>query len=154
MRTFKNFVDKFKKSFEHHNVIRNAISWLAHKQMISKSNGTFEPSLTMYISSFQNHVSQSKIVNHAILIGFFSAGIPSGIMMSIYSMETLPATINNWYKKALTFQTHYEQAKEVELRQKNLTSTYRPFSTTTSMPARDPNTMDIDARKVAKLTKE
>ena len=95
MSTFEDFIKEFKTAFEHHNIIGNAISWLAHKRMISKNNGTFEPPLTMYIAGFQNHVAQSGIKDHNILIGFFSARIPSGLMKSIYSMETVPITIDD-----------------------------------------------------------
>ena len=108
MGTFEDFVKEFRATFEHHNVVGNAISWLTHKRMTSKNNGTFEPPLTMYIAAFQNHVAQSKITDHNILIRFFSARIPSGLMKSIYFMEMVPTTIDDWYKKALTFQTHYK----------------------------------------------
>ena len=154
MGTFEDFVKEFKTAFKHHEVVGNAISWLAHKRMTSKNNGTFEPPLTMYIAGFQNHVTQSGITDHNVLIGFFSAGIPSGLMKSIYSMETVPITIDNWYRKALTFQTHYERAREVEQRWRNPASTYRPFTTTSAIPVRDLNAMEVDAIKVAKLTKE
>ena len=122
--------------------------------MVSKNNGTFEPPLTMYIATFQNHIAQSRITDHNVLIGFFSAGIPSRLMKSIYSMEMVPTTIDNWHKKALTFQTHYKRAREVEQRRKNPTGTYHPFTTTPTTPARDPNAMEVDVIKVAKLSKE
>ena len=154
MGTFEDFVKEFKTAFEHHDAVGNAISWLAHKRMTSRSNGTFEPPLTMYIAGFQNHVAQSGITDHNVLIGFFSAGIPSGLMKSIYSMETVPTTIDDWYKKALTLQTHYERAREVEQRRRNPAGTYQPFATTSTTTARDPNAMEVDAIKVAKLTKE
>ena len=75
-------------------------------------------------------------------------------MKSIYSMKILPTTIDDWYKKALTFQTHYERAKEVEQRRRNPAGTYQPFTATSTTSARDPNAMEVDAIKVAKLTKE
>ena len=154
MGTFEDFIKEFKTAFEHHDIVGNAISWLAHKRMISKNNRTFEPPLTTYIAGFQNHVAQSGIMDHNVLIGFFSARIPSGLMKSIYSMETVPTTIDDWYKKALTFQTHYEQAKKVEQQRRNPAGTYQPFATTPTVSARDPNAMEVDAIKVAKLTKE
>ena len=154
MGTFDNFVKEFRTAFEHHDIVGNAISWLTHKRMISKNNGTFEPPLTTYIATFQNHVAQSRITDHNVLIRFFLAGIPSGLMKSIYSMETVPTTIDDWYKKALTFQTHYEWAREVEQRRRNPTGTYRPFATIPTTPVRDPNAMQVDVIKVAKLSKE
>ena len=75
-------------------------------------------------------------------------------MKSIYSMEMVPTTINDWYKKALTFQMHYERAGEVEQRRRNPAGTYRPFVTTLTTPAKDPNAMEVDTIKVAKLSKE
>ena len=154
MDTFGDFIKEFKTAFEHHDIVGNAISWLAHKRMISKNNRTFEPPLTTYIAGFQNHVAQSGITDHNFLIRLFSPGIPSGLMKSIYSMETVPTTIDDWYKKALTFQTHYERAREVEQRCRNPAGTYRPFTATSTTSVRDPNAMEVDAIKVAKLTKE
>ena len=116
MGTFNDFMKEFRAAFKHHDIVGNAISWLTQKRMTSKNNGTFEPPLTMYIATFQNHIAQSRITDHNVLIRFFSAGIPSRLMKSIYSMETVPTTIDDWYKKALTFQTHYERAREVEQR--------------------------------------
>ena len=154
MGTFDNFVKEFRATFEHHDIVGNTISWLTHKRMTSKNNGTFEPPLTTYIDTFQNHIAQSGITDHNVLIRFFSAGIPSGPMKSIYSMETVPTTTDDWCKKALTFQMHYEQTREVEQRRRNPAGTYCPFATTPATPAKDPNAMEVDAIKVAKLSKE
>ena len=79
-----------------------------------KPDGTFEPSLTTYISKFQNNVALSKITDNNVLIGYFSSGIPTPLMQRIYSMETVPDQIDDWYKRAQKFQTQYERAKEVE----------------------------------------
>ena len=116
MGSFDDFVKTFDKSFEHHDTVGNAVAWLSTKRMQSKRDGIFKPSLTTYISEFQNNVALSKITDNNVLIGYFSSGIPTPLMQRIYAMETVPDQIDDWYKHAQKFQTQYERAKEVENR--------------------------------------
>ena len=107
--TFADFVAKFNTMFKHHDVTGNAISWLSTQRMEkSKKNNSYSPSLTEYISTFKNHVALANISNANVLIGYFSAGIPPPLMRRIISMDTVPSTIDEWYKKAIAFQTQWE----------------------------------------------
>ena len=54
---------------------------------------------------FKNHVALANISDPNVLIGYFSAGIPPPLMRRIMSMDTVPSTIDGWYKKAIAFQT-------------------------------------------------
>ena len=68
-------------------------------------------------------------------------------------MDTVPSTIDDWYKKAISFQTQWEQAEEISKRNsKPAHQSYHSFS----IPAktRDPDAMDVDVIKVGKLTAE
>ena len=71
-------------------------------------NNTYSPSLMEYISTFKNHIALANISNANILIGYFSTGIPPPLMRRIMSMDTAPSTIDEWYKKAIAFQTQWE----------------------------------------------
>ena len=94
-----------------------------------------------------------RMSNTAILIGYFSSGIPTPLMQRIYSMETVPNPIDDWYKCAQKFQTQYEHAKEVENRRKGTTPIFRPLPSS-STPAKDPNAMDVDVIRLGKLSQE
>ena len=61
--TFEDFIQEFKTAFEHHDIIGNAISWLAHKRMTSKNNGTFEPPSPCTSPAFRTMSPQSKITD-------------------------------------------------------------------------------------------
>ena len=74
-------------------------------------------------------------------------------MRQIMSMDTVPSTIDDWYKKAISFQTQWERAEEISKRNsKPAHQSYHSFSTPAK--ARDPNAMDVDVIKVGKLTAE
>ena len=104
--TFADFITKFNTAFKHHDVTGNTISWLSTKCMQKNAkNNSYSPSLVEYVSMFKNHVALANISDANVLIGYFSAGIPPPLMRCIMSMDTVPSTINNWYKKAIAFQT-------------------------------------------------
>ena len=74
-------------------------------------------------------------------------------MRQIMSMDTVPSTIEDWYKKAISFQTQWEHAEEISKRNSKPThQSYHSFSTPTK--ARDPDAMDVDVIKVGKLMAE
>ena len=67
-------------------------------------------------------------------------------------MNTVPSTIQEWYSKAIYFQTQWEQAEEITKRNQCPTQhSYQSFNSNTSK-AKDPNAMDVDVVHVGKLT--
>jgi len=158
MGTFSVFVANFKTAFEHHDVKSNAIAWLSTKRMVKKPRkdgrrDEYSPPLTEYTSLFQNHVAMSSISDENVLIGYYSTGIPPALMRRIMSMDTIPTTIDSWYKKAIHFQTQWDRADEIARRNVKPSHSYQTFSPSPSK-SRDPNAMDIDAIKISKLTPE
>ena len=101
--TFADCVAKFNSAFKHHDITGNAISWLSTRRMQKNKNNSYSPSLTEYISTFKSHIALANV-----LIRYSSAGIPPPLMCRIMSMDTVPATIHEWYKKAIAFQTQWE----------------------------------------------
>ena len=154
--TFADFVMKFNTAFKHHNVTGNAISWLSTKWMQKNvKNSSYSPSLIEYISTFKNHVTLANISDPNVLIGYFSAGIPPPLMRRIMSMDTVPSTIDNLYKKAIAFQTQWERANDIARRNsKTSHQTYHSFSNASTTKNHDPNAMVVDTIKVSKLTPE
>ena len=152
--TFADFITKFNTTFKHHDVTGNAISWLSTQRMEkSKKNNSYSPSLTEYISTFKNHVALANISDPNVLIGYFSAGIPPPLMRRIMSMDTVPATIDEWYKKSIAFQTQWERADDIAKRNSRSShQTYHSFTNSSHTKAHDPDAMVVDTIKVSKLT--
>ena len=95
----------------------------------------------------------SEIGDENVLIGYYSARIPPSLMRRIMSMDTIPSTINDWYKKAIHFQTQWDRADEIARRNVKPSHSYQTFSPSSSK-SHDLNTMDVDAIKISKLTPE
>ena len=71
------------------------------------------------------------------------------------SMDTVPSTIDEWYKKAIAFQTQWEQADDIAKRNsKSSYQTYHAFANPSNTKTHDPNAMVVDTIKVSKLTPE
>ena len=116
-------------------------------------NNSYSPSLTEYVSTFKNHVALANISDANVLIVYFSAGIPPPLMCCIMSMDTVPSTINDWYKKAIAFQTQWERADDIARRNlKTSHQIYHSFSNSSNTKAHDPNAMVVDTIRVSKLT--
>ena len=121
---------------------------------IMKKDRTYSPSLNQYVSEFQNHVAWANIKDPNILIRYFSAGIPPSLMWQIMSMDTIPATIQEWYFKAIHFQTQWERGEEILRRNQHPTQhLYQPLTSNSSKP-KDSNAMDVNIIHVGKLTPE
>ena len=70
------------------------------------------------------------------------------------SMDNVPTTIQEWYSKAIHFQTQWERAEEISRRNQRPTQhSYQSF-TPTSTRTKDPNAMDVDVVWIGKLTPE
>ena len=154
--TFADFITKFNTAFKHHDVTGNAISWLSTKRMQKNvKNNSYSPSLVEYVSTFINHIALANISDANVLIGYFSTGIPPPLMRCIMSMDTVPSTIDDWYKKAIAFQTQWERADDIAKRNsKNSHQTHHSFSNSSTTKAHDPDAMVVDTIKVSKLTLE
>ena len=152
--TYPNFITKFNEDFKQRDVTRTTITWLTTKRMVLKKDQTYSPPLNQYVSEFQNHVTWANIKDPNILIGYFSTGIPPSLMQQIMSMDTIPTTIQEWYSKAIHFQTQREWAEEILKRNQCPTQhLYQPF-TSNSSKTRDSNAMDVDVVHIGKLTLE
>lgn len=96
--SWTDFITEFETSFKHHDMTH----------MVKSKKGTYKLSLVSY-----THIALTKITDANILIGYYLAGIPAPLMTQIMSMETIPVTINAWYKKAISFQIMMDHTMEI-----------------------------------------
>ena len=134
--SWANFLTDFNTSFIYADVKNKAIAWLTTTTV----NKTLQ--LRDYISQFKNNTALSEINNDDTLINFFSQGIPTSLMRRIYSMDTVPTTIQGWYTRAIHFKTQWEKANTV-----TTCKPYNPYPTQKnhnhSKPTPDTYAMDV-----------
>ena len=71
------------------------------------------------------------------------------------SMDTVPSKVEEWYSKAIHFQTQWERAEEITQRNRQPTKgMYYSFSQPTPSKIQDPDAMDVDVIKISPLTPE
>ena len=143
-RTWGTFLADFKTLCVHADVKNEAIAWLTTTTIAKNLQ------LGDYISQFKNNAALSEINNDDALINFFSQGIPASLMRRIYSMDTIPTTMQEWYTRAIHFKTQWDKADTV-----TSCKPYNPYPTQknhNSKPTPDPYAMDVDAIHIEKLT--
>ena len=130
--SFADFVSAFETSFKQRDVTGTAVAWLTTTRMTKKRDGSYSPTLTDYISTFQNNVALATITDHNVLIRYFFTRIPPSLMKRIMSMDTVPAKVEEWYAKAIHFQTQWERAEEIaQCNRQPTKGTYHSFSSPT-----------------------
>ena len=149
-RTWADFLKKFNESFILENTKEQAIAWLSTTKVNNKID------LLDYISKFKNNVTLSGITDQNVLINFFSKGIPTQLMRRIYSMDTVPTTMEKWYLQTLYFKHVWERTNKIA---KGRNNPFLPFqdnrnNNNHTQKKRDPNAMNIDAIHIEKLTPE
>ena len=148
--TSADFLKRFNNSFILENTREQAIAWLSTTKVNDKIN------LLDYISKFKNNATLSGITDQNVLINFFSRGIPTQLMRRIYSMDTVPTTMEKWYLQTLHFKHVWERTNEIA---KGRNNPFLPFQDNRSnhnntQKKRDLNAMDVDAIQIKKLTLE
>ena len=148
--TWANFLKRFNDSFILENTREQAIAWLSTTKVNDGIN------LLDYISQFKNNATLSGITDQNVLINFFSRGIPTQLMRRIYSMDTVPTTMEKWYLQTLHFKHVWERTNEIA---KGRNNPFLPFQDNRSnhnntQKKRDLNAMDMDAIQIKKLTPE
>ena len=150
--SWNDFLLRFNTSFILENTKDQAIAWLSTTKTSDKIP------LLKYISKFKNNMALSRINNEDALINFFSWGTPTQIMRKIYSMDTVPDTIEKWYTQALPLKHVWEKANDIVKGWGNPFLTFldnwNNYNQKNTQKKKDPNAMDIDAIWVEKLTPE
>ena len=146
-RTWADFLQRFNNSFILENTKEQAIAWLTTTKVNDKID------ILDYILKFKNNAALSGITDQNILINFFSRGIPTQLMRKIYSMDIIPTTMEKWYQQTLHFKQVWERTNEIA---KGRNNPFIPFqdnrNNNHTQKKQDPNTMDVDAIQIEKLT--
>ena len=98
--TFTQFQSDFENTFVDTNAAQEAMNWLSTTRINSGEQ------LQESINTFKLNVVCAKyneLKDAAILISYFSAGVPTWIMHRIQAMDTVPTTLALWYEKAAHF---------------------------------------------------
>ena len=105
--TYQDFITYFTTAFVHEDTKGEAIEWFTNTCILK---GLL---LNDYISQFQNNAEISGITNKDTLINFFLGGIPTSLMRRVDSMDTVPNTIEEWYKQAIHFKVQWVRADAI-----------------------------------------
>ena len=111
-RTFTQFQTDFEIMFVNTNTTCEAMNWLSTTHIDSGEQ------LQAYINTFKLnvvHTKYDKLKDAATLISYFSAGLLTWIMHRVQAMDTIPATLAAWYKKAAHFCLQREIARKIAL---------------------------------------
>ena len=139
--TWADFLKRFNDSFILENTREQAIAWLTTTKVNDKID------ILDYISKFKNNAALSGITDQNVLINFFSRGIPTQLMRRIYSMDTVPTTMEKWYQQTLHFKQVWERTNKIT---KGRNNPFIPFqdnrnNNNHAQRKKDPNAMDVDA---------
>ena len=148
-KTFEKFTENFNSTFFPFDT--KATTCFELTKLAQKSfkcpDGITDDGFQKYITDFQNLSARAGITNEVILIDQFLLGLDQQLATMILSMATIPTTIATWIEQAKTF--HTQKMCTLALKGGRLpSSSYSSTPRTTS----DPNTMDVDAITLSKLT--
>ena len=147
-KTFNKFAENFETTFYPFDIKATTHSNLAElaQKTFQEEDRTFNDSFQKFITDFQNLAAEAGISDETTLIDHFSLGINQQIATMILSMSTIPTTLHEWIKKAKTFHTQKMYIAAIRGRKGN-----PPFFMSRNLPC-NPNTMDVDAVSLTKLT--
>ncbi|KAI5116175.1 hypothetical protein M0805_006870 [Coniferiporia weirii] len=87
-----NFVKDFKTTF----ITTDDTNEAQQALLKLKQTGTADD----FNTQFQSLTTQSGITSPEALITLYQVGLTPGLLKTIYNHDTMPATINDWYKAA------------------------------------------------------
>ena len=96
-----------------------------------------------YVGQFRILAQRSKITDETTLIEYFMEGLKPKLLEKIYSLQTIPTTIENWYSHACRFDNQWSRVQEIIGRQCGVQTPIRRYVPTLKYTS-DPNAMDID----------
>ena len=148
----KKIFDKFIKDFEStfypfdtkitaHNQLR-----ALRQQSFKEKNGSTNDRFQQYITDFQNLSMKAGTKEEFNLISQFSLGLDQKLSKMILSMSLVPTTVKGWVDQSKIFHTQLVCIRDLR-KGRTPSHDYTP-----SRPHHDPNSMDVDAVSLSKLT--
>ncbi|KAI5115631.1 hypothetical protein M0805_005610 [Coniferiporia weirii] len=105
-RTWDDFVKDFKSTF-----ITTDDTNEAQQALIKlKQTGTADD----FNNQFQSLATRSGITSPKALIALYQAGLTLVLLKTIYNRDTMPATINDWYKAASRSDNIYRRLRAIQ----------------------------------------
>ncbi|KAI5117174.1 hypothetical protein M0805_005599 [Coniferiporia weirii] len=126
--TWDNFVKDFKTTF----ITTNDTNEAQQALIKLKQTGTADD----FNNQFQSLATRSGISSPEALIALYQAGLTPALLKTIYNRDTMPATINDWYKVASRSDNIYRRLRAIQgpppsTQQNNC---FRKFSNNNSHP--------------------
>ncbi|KAI5115015.1 hypothetical protein M0805_004062 [Coniferiporia weirii] len=104
--TWDDFVNDFKSTF-----ITTDDTNEAQQALIKlKQTGTTDD----FNNEFQSLATRSGITSPEALIALYQAGLTPALLKTIYNRDTMPATINDWYKAASRSDNIYRRLRAIQ----------------------------------------
>jgi Retrotransposon gag protein len=152
--TYNDFLKNIEKSFAAADVEGDARAVL---RQLRQGNGTVDD----YISQFRILAGRAKITDETTLIEYFMEGLNVGILQKIFSQQTIPKKMNEWYEQSSKYDAQYRRIREILGRRRGTSSTTNTNQTkktfvpryTNNRETRDPNAMDVDKLTVEEREK-
>ena len=150
--TFPDFVSSLKTTFLTTDLKGKALATL--QSLIQHKDN-----MLGYINEFKVTTHLSGVTDQTVLIHLFSEGLNPVLMCCIYSMDSIPTIIEDWYTKAERFQAQWNRSNQVvshHTKDHKIPSSFmHPYLPSTSIgKPKDPNAMDVDAIRIRKLIPE
>ncbi|KAF8548667.1 hypothetical protein OG21DRAFT_1369393, partial [Imleria badia] len=147
-KTFDIFTNDFETTFFPFDVKATARDQLTklRQKSVKKPDGTYDDGFQTYISNFQNLTARAGTTDPITLVDQFSLGLDPQLVTMVLSMATIPTTIDKWIDQFKVFHTQKMRIEAIKGRH------HAPSHLTPRTPTHDPNTMDVDAVTLTKLT--
>ena len=151
-KTLAKFLDDYNKNFCPFDIKERACQNISklYQKPGKDEDRTPKYSFQDYINDFQNLAVKAKFEDKLMACTLFSTGLDQQISTMILSIATPPDTLEEWLDKAKVFHSH--KLRIDDLQSGNCSYTFHPHQTSSSCPAWDPNTMEVDFVKLKKLT--
>lgn len=139
--TWLDFQTEFTRNFLSSDIAGDAKGEL----MQLKQRGTADE----YVAQFKILASRSGITDYEALVELFQRGLQRDLLKSIYNKDTLPTTMDNWYRAAQDMDHQWRRMRRVlEGNAFNSFTGHRQQA----QAHRDPNAMDVDHIKINRLS--
>lgn len=102
-----------------------------------------------YVAQFKILTSRSGITDYEALVELFQRGLQKALLMKIYNKDTLPSTMDDWYRAAQTMDHQWRRMRRIL--EGNTFNSFTGHRQQTQAH-HDPNAMDVDHIRVNRLS--
>ncbi|KAI5115233.1 hypothetical protein M0805_005576, partial [Coniferiporia weirii] len=144
--TWDDFVKDFKSTF-----ITTDDTNEAQQALIKlKQTGTADD----FNNQFQSLATRSGITSPEALIALYQAGLTPALLKTIYNRDTMPTTINDWYKAASCSDNIYRRLRAIQGPPLQQNNRFRKFSNSPRTSSYNATSTSPSANRPSRLTPE